>query len=78
MTADKVSFGGKISANRRFAQHPVNVLMDGLGLSVTVLSYEDRPDFGLTANRALMPDVCCLADELVEELRTVAAEFGIG
>ena len=27
------------------------------GLSITLLSYEDRIDFGLTADRELLPDV---------------------
>ncbi|MCB1290831.1 wax ester/triacylglycerol synthase family O-acyltransferase [Mycolicibacterium sp.] len=60
---------------RVVSQHPVNVLLDGVGLSITLLSYEDRIDFGLTADRELLPDVWCLADELADELRTLATEF---
>lgn len=59
------------------SQHPVNELLDGLGLSITLLSYEDRLDFGLTADRELLPDVWHLADEMADELRTLAAELGV-
>jgi diacylglycerol O-acyltransferase / wax synthase len=40
---------------RVVSQHPVNVLLDGLGLSIALLSHEDRLDFGLTADRELLP-----------------------
>ena len=59
------------------SQHPVNALLDGLGLSITLLSCEDRLDFGLTADRELLPDVWHLADEMADELRTLAAELGV-
>lgn len=59
------------------SQHPVNVLLDGVGVSIALLSYRDRLDFGLTADRELLPDVWSLANELREELDTLAAEFGV-
>lgn len=62
---------------RVLSQHPVNVLLDGVGLSVTLLSYQDRLDFGLTADRELLPEVWCLAAELEDELDALAAELGI-
>jgi diacylglycerol O-acyltransferase len=62
---------------RVLSQHPVNVLLDGLGLSITLLSYEDRLDFGLTADRELLPDVWHLADEMAQELHTLAAEVEV-
>jgi diacylglycerol O-acyltransferase len=62
---------------RVLSQHPVNVLLDGVGLSITLLSYHDRLDFGLTADRELLPDVWCLALEMQQELETLAAEFGV-
>ncbi|MEK0933991.1 oxygenase MpaB family protein [Mycobacterium ulcerans] len=61
---------------RVVSQHPVNVLLDGMGLSITLLSYQDRLDFGLTADRELLPDVWHLADELAAELSALAAEVG--
>jgi hypothetical protein len=59
------------------SQHPVNVLLDGVGLSITLLSYEDRLDFGLTADRELLPDVWSLAAEMRDELDSLATELGI-
>ena len=52
------------------SQHPVTVLLDGVGLSITLLSYEDNLDFGLTADRELLADVWDLADEMRAELST--------
>ena len=54
------------------SQHPVNVLIEGLGLSITLLSYQDRLDFGLTADRELVPDVWDLKDDLEAELAELA------
>ncbi|HEY5855419.1 MAG TPA: WS/DGAT domain-containing protein [Aldersonia sp.] len=62
---------------RVVSQHPVNVLIDGLGLSLTLLSYEDHLDFGLTADRALVPDVWHLETDMRAELDTLAKEFGV-
>lgn len=59
------------------AQHPVNVLIEGVGVSITLLSYLDRMDFGLTADRELMPDVWALKDEMIEELEEMALELGV-
>ncbi|GAB88746.1 WS/DGAT/MGAT family O-acyltransferase [Gordonia rhizosphera] len=59
------------------SQHPVNVLLDGVGLSLTLLSYQDRLDFGFTADRELMPDVWQLVPELQAELVALAKEFDV-
>jgi WS/DGAT/MGAT family acyltransferase len=53
------------------AQYPVSGILDGIGLNITVLSYEDRLDFGIVADRAMLED----AWELVERLRTALAEL---
>ncbi|MBX7433962.1 wax ester/triacylglycerol synthase family O-acyltransferase [Mycobacterium sp. Y57] len=62
---------------RVVSQHPVNVLLDGVGLSITLLSYQNRLDFGLTADRELLPDVWRLADEMREELAILDAGVGV-
>lgn len=62
---------------RVVAQHPVNVLMDGLPISLTLLSYEDNLDFGITADRDLVPDVWHLKDDLEAELAELAAAVGV-
>ncbi|GAB93408.1 WS/DGAT/MGAT family O-acyltransferase [Gordonia rhizosphera] len=59
------------------SQHPVNVLLDGVGLSLTLLSYGDRLDFGFTADRELVPDVWQLVPEMEAELHELADALGI-
>ncbi|MEM9277093.1 MAG: wax ester/triacylglycerol synthase family O-acyltransferase [Pseudomonadota bacterium] len=54
------------------ALYPVSIPIHGIGLNMTVQSYLDRLDFGLTADYASVPDIGHLGDLLVqsfEELR---------
>ncbi len=51
---------------------PVSTIVDGMGLNITVHSYQDWLDFGLVADRDLVPDLWDLVDLHVEE---VAALF---
>jgi hypothetical protein len=44
-----------------------------MGISMTVLSYGDHLDAGLTADRELVPDVWELADDLRVELEELVA-----
>ena len=46
------------------AQYPVSAILDGVGLNVTVLSYRDRLDFGLVADREQTPDLWRMIDLL--------------
>ena len=39
------------------AIYPVSVIMDGLGLNITVMSYNGSLDIGIVADRDAMPDV---------------------
>lgn len=48
--------------------HPVSVIVDGVGLNVTVMSYLDRLDFGIVADREQTPDVWPLLEALRAEL----------
>jgi WS/DGAT/MGAT family acyltransferase len=50
------------------ANYPVSVITDGMGLNITVMSYNGDCDFGIVADRDQMPDVWCLMDWLREEL----------
>ena len=52
--------GAKLIAN-----YPVSVILDGMGLNITVMSYMGHMDFGIIADRDQMPDV----DVLLEHLR---------
>src|SRR3954452_9446742 len=44
--------GAKLVAN-----YPVSVITDGMGLNITVMSYNGRMDYGIVADRDQMPDV---------------------
>jgi WS/DGAT/MGAT family acyltransferase len=55
--------GAKLVAN-----YPVSVITDGMGLNITVMSYNGDMDFGVVADRDQMPDVQRLMDWLQEEL----------
>ncbi len=42
---------------RLVANYPVSVITDGMGLNITLMSYLDRIDVGIVADRDQMPDV---------------------
>ena len=50
------------------ATYPVSAINDGVGLNITVQSYNGSMDFGMVACRELMPDVWDLMDYLRETL----------
>jgi diacylglycerol O-acyltransferase / wax synthase len=47
---------------------PVSTISNGVGLNITVHSYEDRLDFGLVADRDLVPDLWDLVDLHIDEI----------
>lgn len=49
-----------LAGARMEAQYPVSVITHGAGLNVTVMSYLDRLDFGIVADREQMPDAGAL------------------
>ncbi|HEU4976606.1 MAG TPA: wax ester/triacylglycerol synthase family O-acyltransferase [Baekduia sp.] len=58
------------------ATFPVSVVVDGVGLNITVMSYLDHLDFGVIADRGQIPDAWPLMDHLrraLAELETVVA-----
>lgn len=50
---------------------PVSTIANGMGLNITVHSYEDRLDFGLVADRDLVPDLWDLADLHIDEVKAL-------
>jgi hypothetical protein len=52
--------------------YPVSVITDGMGLNITVMSYNGCMDFGIVADRDQMPDVRSLIDWLAKELELLA------
>jgi diacylglycerol O-acyltransferase len=58
------------------ATYPVSVVVDGVGLNITVMSYLDHLDFGIIADKGQIPDAWPLMDHLraaMEELETILA-----
>jgi WS/DGAT/MGAT family acyltransferase len=54
--------------------YPVSVVVDGVGLNMTVMSYRDHLDFGIVTDQGQIPDAWPFIDHLrtaLEELQTV-------
>lgn len=65
--------GGKV-----VAIFPSSVILEGMGLNVTVISYLDRVDFGLLVDPDLIPDVWVLANEVTSALGELMSASGLG
>jgi len=60
---------------RMVAAYPMGPTMEGVGLNITVFSYEESVDFGFMVDRELVPDVWNMADgvrDALEELKVAA------
>jgi WS/DGAT/MGAT family acyltransferase len=55
------------------ALYPLSIITDGAGINVTVMSYRDAIDIGITADREQTPDVQALADGMKSELDALLA-----
>jgi WS/DGAT/MGAT family acyltransferase len=55
------------------ATYPMGPVMEGAGLNVTVLSYQDNVDFGFLACAELVPDVWDLADDIEAAMKDLLA-----
>jgi hypothetical protein len=53
------------------ANYPVSVVIDGVGLNMTVMSYRDHMDFGIVSDRDQVDDVW----PLLESCRRALDEF---
>jgi WS/DGAT/MGAT family acyltransferase len=56
--------------------YPLSAISDGVGLNMTLMSYNGNLDFGLLACREMIPDIGRLIDELGEELATLVKAAG--
>src|SRR4051794_13309980 len=56
------------------AHYPVSVVVDGVGLNITVMSYLDHLDFGIVADRELVDDVWSLLGGLRHALSELTGE----
>ena len=57
---------------RLVANYPISVITDGMGLNITVMSYDGHLDFGIVADREQMRDVWKLIEWLHESLNELA------
>jgi hypothetical protein len=55
-------------------QFPVSMIIDGQALNITVLSHDDRLDFGLLSCPVAVPDPQQLADLLESALQSLEKE----
>jgi WS/DGAT/MGAT family acyltransferase len=55
------------------SHYPASVIMDGVGLNITVLSYLDRLDVGIVGDRELAPNFDLLVDAMKAELAELLA-----
>lgn len=55
---------------------PVSTISDGVGLNITVHSYDDRLDFGLISDRELVPDLWHLVDLHIAEVERLFEATG--
>ena len=66
------------SGARLEALFPLSIIADGTGLDVTIMSYRDSVDIGITADREQTPDVQSIADGMEEELAALVATIPEG
>jgi len=64
--------GGRIEAT-----YPVSIILPGIGLNVTVVSYLDRVDFGFTVDPDLVPDPWYLSLGIPLALEELKEAIGI-
>lgn len=55
------------------AMYPLSIISDGIGLNVTIMSYRDSVDIGITADREQTPEVQTLVDGMQSELALLLA-----
>lgn len=55
------------------AMYPLSIISDGIGLNVTIMSYRNSIDIGITADREQTPEVQTLVDGMQSELELLLA-----
>jgi len=69
------SFPLYFAGAKMLASFPVSTIADGIGINVTVMSYQGHLDFGLIADRQLVPDVANLVGYLADALDELKAAY---
>ena len=67
-TIDLYFAGAKLEA-----MYPLSIISDGIGLNVTIMSYRNSIDIGITADREQTPEVQTLVDGMQSELELLLA-----
>jgi diacylglycerol O-acyltransferase len=57
-----------MAGGRLLANYPVSVITDGMGMNITVMSYDGHLDFGIVGDRDQIPDLWCVLEWLREGL----------
>ena len=65
-----------VAGARQLANYPVSVILAGVGLRHHGLSYEDRVDFGLVADRKLVPELDRMVSSLADALAEIQSAVG--
>ncbi len=53
--------------------YPVSAIYDGIGLNVTLFSYRDELQFGLVADREMVPDIWGMLQDFIDEMAELTA-----
>ncbi|KLO27064.1 hypothetical protein ABW16_17255 [Mycolicibacter heraklionensis] len=67
-----------LAGARLEAQYPVSLIMDGVGLNITALSYRNKLDLGLVADHDLVADAWSLLQDVQAELTDLRGYVGAG
>ena len=65
-----------LAGARVVANYPVSIPYHGLAFNITVLSYQDNLDVGLTAHRGTVPDINDVMDRMAAALADLKARAG--
>ena len=63
-----------LAGARLVANYPVSVIIDGVGLNITCLSYRDHVDFGVVADREMVDDAWPIMDAIRKALHELDRE----
>jgi WS/DGAT/MGAT family acyltransferase len=70
-----------LGAARQRAQFPISGIFDGIGLNITVISYQDCLEFGIVVDRELLDDAWPVVDALragLDDLHAQAQQHAAG
>jgi len=55
--------------------YPLSLILDGVGLNITVSSYVDSLDFGLASDKTKAPDIELICDHMKDAMEEMKAEI---